>query len=140
MVFKTSDETIFSDVVLSDDAELTFPVDANTNYIFRLGFFWNTPVAADFKFSVTCPAAATLFRLAGDRGIENGLGTQYFFDASGDVESPLGTAADGRCIGEGILQNGVNAGNVIFQWCQNTSNAGNTTVYAGSYIEYIVIP
>jgi hypothetical protein len=38
-----------------------------------------------------------------------------------------------------ILHNGANAGYFRLQWAQNTSDAGNTTVLSGSYIDYVTI-
>jgi hypothetical protein len=38
-----------------------------------------------------------------------------------------------------ILQNGANSGNVTLQWAQNSANATDTTVYAGSYVQYEMV-
>lgn len=136
---KTSDETTNTDTALSDDAALTFAVAANTKYGYRFHIVWNTPAAADFKFAFTCPSSPTLTRTNGMRTVASGTGTSFIHTASGDVETVAGTSTDGWAQGEGILQNGANAGNVTIQWAQNSSNGSNTTVYAGSYIEYWVV-
>ncbi len=43
-----------------------------------------------------------------------------------------GGAADDLVVMRGTLMTTGNAGRVIYQWCQSTSNAGNTTVRAGA--------
>lgn len=37
------------------------------------------------------------------------------------------------------INNSTNAGDVSIEWAQNTSDAGNTTFFSGSYVEYFRI-
>lgn len=140
-VRKTADETISSDAVLGDDAVLKFAMLANTKYTFRARIFFDTSAAADFKYRHSGPAAPTLVRIhrrelnsGGTADLASTVDTAY---SSADIAitSVLGT--DGGYIElDGIIHNGANAGDFVFQWAQNTSDASNTTVRAGSYIEW----
>jgi hypothetical protein len=121
---------------------LSFAVAANTKYAWRAHIHYNTPAAADIKVQWTGPASPTLVRifLAGmaPDGV-NWLGTTIA-TAFSSANSLLGAANTAGYIEfSGILQNGANAGTVHFQWAQNTTTASDTTVYAGSHIDYAIV-
>lgn len=143
VVTKTADETISSDSTLSNDSTLLFTVAANTKYRFRSHVMFRTGATPDFKWQVTSPASPTLDRV--HRISAAALGTpvtqRVLSFTNLGVVSELGTAAAGADDGgfvqlEGVLHNGANSGSVAFQWAQDTSDASNTTVLAGSYVEY----
>lgn len=135
---KATTETITNDAVTSDDAELKFSVAANTTYRFRIVVFYTSGSAAgDFKGGVNGPASPTLLtwgsviRPAAAVPTISGVTTGYSAPAFGGLN--VGNGSDTI---DGIVQNGVNAGTVAFQWAQNASNAAATSVLKGSYIEY----
>lgn len=139
-VLKTADETTASDTTLSDDAILKFTVAANTKYHFRLVIFYDTPTAADFKYDVNGPASPTLLQLhtrhvAPGATAYAGIAIQTAF-AFGPTSITETSGTNGCILIDGILHNGANAGTVAFRWAQNTSNGSNTTVRAGSYLEW----
>lgn len=138
-IFKTADQTKNTDAVLADDAALLFPVLANTKYAFRMRVFFDTTAAADFKYAIAGPAAPTLARIvhkAIDPTALTTLGTTSAVAAVGSTALAAGAGTTGGYIEiEGIWHNGANAGNVSFQWAQNTSNGSDTIVRAGSYVE-----
>lgn len=138
-VKKDSDETVASDSTYSDDSDLKFGAEASSNYAFRLKVFFDTSAAADFKYQIQGPSSPTLVRMEVKHIIAGG--TAY---AGQVVQTAFATSvavAGGGTTGgyvevNGILQN-VTAGVVSFQWAQNTSDASNTTVRAGSYLEWM---
>ena len=139
-VSKANDEARASTTTLTDDSTLAFPVQANKKYRFRAKIFYDTPTAADFKFDVNGPASPTLVQIEtktiapGATALSNiALKTAFAFSAVSVTET---SGTNGMIEAEGIVHNGANAGTVAFRWAQNTSNGSNTTVRAGSYIEY----
>lgn len=139
-VFKTTTETITADSTLSNDAVLLFAMLANTTYAFRGRVFFDTTNAADFKWRHSGPAAPTLVRIKRSNVIPGG--TSYTLIAVDTAYSAADIALTGAGTTggwvefEGIIANGANAGDFNFQWAQNASDAGNTSVLAGSYLEY----
>jgi len=137
VVNKSGDESKVSNVVLGNDSELQFPINSpGTNYVFELGVWYSTPGAADFQFTLTFPSANIFYR--GEKVAPDGTVTQL--TGNGPSTFPTTTivaAADGggMIFIRGLLQN-VSAGNVHFQWAQNTSDPSQTTVLGGSYFKF----
>lgn len=142
LIVKTATETIQSDAVLGDDAALLFAMLANTTYRVRMSVAVTTTAAADFKFDVNGPAAATRVHILSVQTI-NGAGTPVSQGSSTYAGSAInmgfGSTADGHVIVDAIVENGANAGNLAFRWAQDTSTAANTSVLKGSWLEYAVV-
>jgi len=136
---KPTDEARVSTTTLVDDSQLKFNMLANRKYRFAGKVFYDTNATADFKFGYAGPAGSTLIRIA--RSIIVPGTTAY---AGIIVETTYatnlavtGTGTIGGFIQfDGIIHNGANAGVFSFQWAQNTSNVGATTVLAGSSLEH----
>lgn len=144
LVPKLTDETISADDTLSDDSTLTFSVAANKTYIIRICVQVQSTAAADFKAKFNGPASPTLFTYQLIKNTD--ITTDAFGIQFADTSYTAATFTfvetsnfNGTFTFNGVLQNGANAGTFAFQWAQNTSNASNTTVKAGSYIEYKLI-
>lgn len=126
--------------VLASDPELTFPVVAGGAYIFRMQVGFDTTAAGDFKFSVSGPAGPVEVRIqrhaiAAGATAFSAVGVDTAFGVSVSV---TGTGTTGGYVEiNGKFLNGVNAGNVAFQWAQNTSDPGNTIVKGGSVLEWV---
>jgi hypothetical protein len=141
-VRKTSDESRAANTTLTTDSELLFAMSANKKYAIRGRIWFDTPAAADFKWRNVAGGTPT-------RSYYNwhctpcGSGTETEgteITATGTTISILGTGTAGGLIEfDGIVQKENASNNWVFQWAQNTSNAGNTIVLAGSYIEYMEI-
>jgi hypothetical protein len=149
-VIKATDESRSANDTLTDDATLKFTVAANTKYRFRFRVFYTTDTDADFKLQAAGPAAPTmitytLIAFAPGSGIGGGSIAGAIALTQGTAFGvPLaltetGGSVDGAIHVDGILHNGANAGTVVFQWAQNTSDAGGTIVRAGSYLEYSTV-
>jgi len=137
---KLTDETVQSNTTLFTDAELVFAMLANTKYTFRARIHFTTGATGDFKFRHTGPASPTLVQIkrahiigAGSAYAGIALDTAY---SASDV-AVAGAAGSGWIELDGLIHNGANAGSFGFRWAQNASEAVNTTVRAGSYIDWM---
>jgi hypothetical protein len=118
---------------------------ANTKYVIRIEVWFDTTAAGDFKYGFNGPAiGAGLIRMH-RRAIIAGAAA-FTVSAVATAYDPTtgialaGTGTNGGYIGlSGIVQNGATAGTFDFRWAQNASDAGNTIVRAGSYLEYAVV-
>ena len=128
-VVKSVDETVTSSTTLQDDDELLFPVKANKNYAgWVKGFIVSDP-DPDFKFAFSIPSGTTNKR-------SNAALSTVSAGAAADIDA-VGTLITGNSNEKSFVVYfyvlvGATAGNVVFQWAQNTSDAANTTVKAGS--------
>lgn len=136
-VRKAADEVKTTDTTLADDGALVVAVEANNNYIIE-GMVFHTAGDAtpDIKIAFTVPTAGTLI-----------IGTAVWLEAVGSTvvdafkHTVSGTshtwgltAAQYLLMISGTVTIGANAGNVAFQWAQNTSDAQHTTVELGSWL------
>jgi hypothetical protein len=141
VICKRANETVTSDDTLSNDSELLFYMAANTTYRFRLTVFYKTAAAADFKYAVDCPASPTQAAIRQSHVVPNSTNNTNFAVQETEVGSTSVVSAvttPGYIVIDGLWQNGANAGNLAFQWAQNTSDVGSTTVLKGSTLEYMV--
>lgn len=146
-VTKSTNEARATNTTTTADSALLFTVSANTKYRFRIHAYYQTPAAADFKYSLSGPASPTLLCASARQAGAAGTVTNYApwgSYATLTNFSSLGTGTSPRDIGyawiDGVLHNGANAGSVTFDWSQDTSDASSTTVLAGSYVEYKAVP
>jgi hypothetical protein len=135
-VRKSSDQTVTSSTTLVNDSQLKFAVAANETYIFEAWLYtYAADGTPDIKVTFTGPSGSTVLWSS----------SQVIFNAGGSttltVVSAGGTAADLfvdsnlRAIQlYGSILNGATAGDLQFQFAQNTSSANGTSVKAGSYI------
>jgi hypothetical protein len=139
-VVKRADQTKTSDATIADDTELKFAMKANTRYLVRARVPFNTTAAADMKWRHNGPASPTRVRLKRFAIIAGGtsFGSIAIDNAYSAADIALaGTGSgDGWIEFEGTVENGSTAGDFVFRWAQGTSDASNTIVYRGSYIEY----
>lgn len=141
-VMKTAITTRTSTTTLASDPDVQFAVSANAKYSFRWKVYFTSNDSADFKFSFTWPATPTL--LAIGRRVRQQTTTTY---ESILTDVVYGTSVTALTITgqvnimefDGILHNWANAGTFAVQRAQNTSNANNTSVLEGSYIEYTAL-
>ncbi|MFO0920537.1 MAG: hypothetical protein U0451_02590 [Candidatus Saccharimonadales bacterium] len=131
-VTKSANEAISSTVALQDDDELFFSIGANETWNFRFVVQGNSGTAPDFRFAVSGPTGATCHVAYSDPEGATG-GGQYGCGVT--TASVPGSGAAELYEITGSITNGANAGDVRLRWAQFTSNAANTTVYAGSYVE-----
>lgn len=139
-IAKQANQTKTANTTFADDDTLLFAAAANGVYVFRFRVFFDTTSSADFKFRLNGPTSPTGIRIA--RKVIAPAATALSlvavdtaFGTTVAVTTTTGTTG-GYVEIDGGLVNGANAGNVAFQWAQNSSDAGNTIVLKGSYLEY----
>lgn len=140
-VNKLADETIQSDNTLNTDTELVFLATASTKYAIRGRVFFDTSATADFKYRFNYTGTYTTFRGRVSHILPGTTASVPLMEVAipTTTVSAAGTGTTGGFVEIDAILHVTNAGSVLFQWCQDTSNASNTTVLAGSYLEYKVI-
>lgn len=140
---KLTTETRQSDgAALANDAELLFDVVAGKKYNIRGKIFFDTTAAADFKYRFVGPSSGpTLFRAVISH-IVPGTATRVTSVETGLPTTTNSVAGGGTTMGyveiDCIHHNDADS-TFRFQWAQNTSTAANTSVLAGSYLEYCIL-
>lgn len=136
-VRKAADETVNNSTTLQNDDDLLFAVAANANYHARLIIRQNSSTVADFKFQFTVPAGASIDGVSFNAGVPTSSpeGEYQRFDESQVVTVPCNGTNDLMVIDLIIVVAGT-AGNVQFQWAQNTAEVSDTKVLEHSLILY----
>ena len=134
VAIKAADETVNNSTVLQDDNELTLAVEANTIYKCLVYLRFTSSAVADFKRAFTVPAGATLSltQLVNAAGADP---TAVEIDGTGTAAySGFGAPIMVWPV-VGFLSVAGTAGSLTLQWAQNTAEATDTKVLAGSYVE-----
>lgn len=136
-VRKTADETVNNSAVMQDDDALLFAAEANATYAVEVFVMYTSTTVADWKIEWTLPAGAS-----GLRHYQYNTGnTCVTFSGAGhlwtqQLNGIAGTGGLCSFTAVGTVITAGTAGNVVFEWTQNTQEATNTVVHAGSYIRY----
>lgn len=131
--YKTADETVNNSTTLQNDDHLLFAVAANEVFEFTMVLRTISQGAADIKFAITVPTAATIeWEFIGrDEGATMVQATQI---GSGTSVGAYGVATNYIHTIRGIIINSTNAGNVQLQWAQEAADVSDTKVLANSCI------
>jgi len=127
-VIKTADETRASDSDLTDDAVLTFTPTISKTYTGILYLYIVSAATPDFKYDFTIPTGSTFIRLDGPLDPTTADFTQ---DESVQNITTSNTTQRFLVIPFDLIMS-TTAGTLDFRWAQQTPNAANTTVKAGS--------
>jgi hypothetical protein len=139
---KSADESRASNTTLTADSTLTFAMSANKTYFIRAMIaYYSTSGTPDLKFDFTGPATPVSVIGQGSKtAINDGVLTSFVFNTYAGTALTI-TGTDNSALGylkvEMMVRNGANAGTFAFRWAQNTSDPTNTTIVAGSMLEYI---
>lgn len=124
-VIKILDETINSDIVLHNDNELFVALEASKTYGFIFLVYQNTGSTPDIDFAFSVPSGATggwnIF--ASNNTIEIAFGAEI-------KSNGFGVTRIQPYMGRVIMD--TTPGNLQLQWAQTISNAGDTSVLAGT--------
>jgi hypothetical protein len=132
-----ADRVVNNSATLVDVPQLKINVDAYERVLFRFNVFYNTNATADFKYQVAIPGSPTVYRQVTEGMAPDDTAVDLALATSSAAVSLLGAAnANGFVRITGVLVNGANAGQITLQFAQNTANASDTIVYAGSFMEY----
>lgn len=134
-VRKATSEPIASSAALQDDNELLFAANASETWIYDVSFIYTTGASAtpDIRVGMNGPTGSTCVYQASDIAhAGNAAAGATACNASISLTT-TSTGTKGGILTGSITTAGT-AGNVVFRWAQNTSNATATTVVAGSSI------
>ena len=127
IVRKTADEIVNNSTVLQNDDHLLFAVAANEVWEIRVAMIVASTAVADFKYAFTVPTGGAIYAPGGyTTDSDATIAVAVLYTANQTMSTTV--AVNRRYIG------GANAGNVQFQWAQNTAEVSNTKVLANSYI------
>lgn len=117
--------------------QLDLNVAAYERVLLRYTIFYKTAAAADIKYQVDVPASPTQYRQFSEGFAPDDTAFDLALASAEGSVSLLGAAnTEGFLRVTALLENGANAGTVSFKFAQVTSDASDTTVYAGSFLEY----
>jgi hypothetical protein len=133
-----ADQTVTNSATLVNIPQLVIPIGINERVIFRAVLFYTSTATGDVKYRVDVPASPTLYRLATENVADDvAAPVTSVITAEADSTALLASGTNGVIRVTGVLQNGSTAGNVIFQFAQNTATASQSAIIrAGSFCEY----
>jgi len=133
-VRKSSDQTVTSSTTLVNDSQLKFAVAASETYIFQAWLYtYAADGTPDIKVTFTGPAGSTVLWSSSQVIFNAGGATTLTVVSPGATTADLFVDANLRAIQlYGTILNGGTAGDLQFQFAQNTSSANGTSVKAGS--------
>lgn len=133
-----ADQSVISSTTLVTVPQFTIPLGANERVILRYNIQFSAGATGDLKYFVDAPASPTLFRQAALSVDPAGAvaGGAILTAESNTASVVSASAGGGLLLLEVVVANGSTAGNVTFQFAQNASEAVNTTIRQGSYLEY----
>lgn len=130
--FVASDQAITSQTTLQTITGFSSPVEANRCYGFLAIIQFNLAgVVSGFKFGVSTPASPTNI-IYNIEVLSSGL-VIAGIGLSATVGAALVTTGLHLARISGVLENGANAGNLILQAAQNTSDGSALTIKRGSW-------
>jgi hypothetical protein len=132
---KAADQTVNASTTYVNATDMAFTVGANETWIFEAHLNYNTASTPGIKFDVTAPTSSTcdLQKI----NVNGGVGGAKYTCAGGakpDISMSGVSGFDANETVAGSVVTGANSGTVQLQFAQNTSNAANTVLYAGSWI------
>ena len=136
----TADQTVTNSATLVTVPSFTIGVGKFERIIFRINVFYTTTADGDFKYRVDVPASPTLYRMAPELIVPaaTAVSTPGLITAEADGTGLAASGTDGWLRITGMLNNGANAGDIVFQFAQNTAtSAQSAVVRAGSFVEFM---
>jgi hypothetical protein len=137
-ITKTADQTVTNNAAFQNDNTLLVAMAANSSYnIDAVINFSSTSAAADYKYTFTVPAGSTV-AISATADTAAAAGTICNITTSGQTCTIASTAGyRGNITLKGYVRTGGTAGNLQFQFAQNTATGGQSvTVYQGSSLSY----
>ena len=119
-----------------------FSTLANTNYFIQIYALFESSAAADLKYTFVHSGTTTSVEYYEQRSHATGAsgsGTLATYPYNIVIQTRVLSLASnmfGVLEFKIYLEVGASAGTFAFQWAQNTSNASNTSIKKGSWIEY----
>jgi hypothetical protein len=130
---KTANETINNVGVLQNDDELLVAVEASVTYHMELRVSYTSGTTPDLKLAWTYPTGTTI-RWSGVDADTAGAVRVAGNLTETSTPAICGSGGDLMAVYTGMVVTSSTAGTLQLQWCQNTANASNSTIYAGSFL------
>jgi len=139
---KSGDTTRTATTTLAPDSDLQVTLAANALVVIKGKIFYTTTAAANFKWRHTGPASPNRVRVEQQAVAPGNVVVPPVIDTAFSSSDNVitGSAGSGSIDIAAVISNGTTAGAFGISWAQNTSDAGDTIVEAGSYLEAIAIP
>lgn len=132
IAYKTADETVNNSATLQSDNEMLLPMLVNTKYRLRSRCLFLSNATPDIKIGWSGPSGFTMnWSII---GFQSGTFAAYAYDATG-VPNIDGAGVNDEFFIDGTVTTSSTAGSLTMTWAQNTANASDTIMRAGSYIE-----
>ena len=131
-ITKSSDETINNSAVLQDDDDFQWILTPGA-YRFLFGIRYISGTTPDFKYQFGLPNAdneLTGFAFVMTTGAAAGM-----VNINPAAEQAIGGLAANTPLIFDLVLNVVTGGTFVFKWAQNTQNASDTKVLAGSFAQ-----
>lgn len=124
---------------LTADPTLVVAMLASKTYVVSFRVWFTGSTADDFKFRITGPAAPVTVKMV-RRHIPPNTTTYTVavleaYDAA-DINIACNTGDVGFIEIDVIVENGINAGNLAFEWANQNGGGGTSSVNKGSFLQY----
>jgi hypothetical protein len=136
----TADQTVTNSATLVTVPTFTIGVGKYERVLFRMNIFYTTTADGDFKYRVDVPASPTLYRMVPELIVPaaTAVTTPGLITSEADGTGVAASGTDGWLRITGMLNNGANAGEILFQFAQNSAtSAQSAVVRAGSFVEFM---
>ena len=132
----TANQDVTSSTTLVDVSDLTLRIGKYERINFKYNIFYTTAAAGDIKYLIDTPASLTSYRVAQNGCDHAGAALASIITAEGSAIAITASGTDGCLQLTGTIENGATAGDIKFQFAQNTSDATAAKVLEGSSVQY----
>ena len=136
----TADVSVASSTTLVDVTDLTLRVGKYERINFKYNIFYNTAATPDFKYLIDTPASLTTYRVAQNGCDHAGGALASIITAEGSAIAITASGTDGCLQLTGTIENGATAGDIKFQFAQNTSDATAAKVLEAVSYTHLTLP
>ena len=131
-----ANQDVTSSTTLVDVSDLTIRIGKYERINFKYNIFYTTAAAGDIKYLIDTPASLTAYRVAQNGCDHAGAALASIITADGSAIAITASGTDGCLQLTGTIENGATAGDIKFQFAQNTSDGTAATVREGSSVQY----
>ena len=128
--YKAADEIVNNSSTFQNDDDLFLSLEANAVYEGHLHLLYNSGSTPDLKYQFTKPSGCTLVDWS---FIGYNTGGTLVYGFGGEAISIAGNGSKLVADAWGLITT-TSAGVLQMQWAQNTTNASDSTLMAGSYL------
>lgn len=135
VIVKTANETVNNSTTLQNDDDFVLAVAANEIWLIECFILIDMKATSDYKHTWTVPSGAAFHGLPDDAnnfGSATGGATTAEVLLTTTRTKTIAANSTVMILEKGIFINGANAGNLQYQWAQNTLEAADTIVRIGS--------